>query len=95
MAGVSTGVSCVCHYDRYCGVPPSLYLHCKVHSVAESQGKGKFLHRYLQVSFVQVLTPERIPLPTHDQSNTSSQDPHKIVSKTVVHLREPLLESHS
>ena len=36
---------------------------------------------------------ERTPLLT--PTNTSSHDPHKIISKTVVHLREPLLESTS
>ena len=36
---------------------------------------------------------ERTPLLT--PTNNSSHDPHKIISKTVVHLREPLLESTS
>ena len=36
---------------------------------------------------------ERTPLLT--PTNTSSHDPHKIISKTVVQLREPLLESTS
>ena len=38
-------------------------------------------------------TSERTSLLT--PTNTSSHDPHKIISKTVVHLREPLLESTS
>ena len=55
--------------------------------------KANFSTNLCKFRLLKVSTHERTPLPT--PTNTSSHDPHKIISKTVIQLREPLLESHS